>query len=285
MATVAASFTAVGSGSRLFVRHGESFTYSVSGTFVGTVVLERTRNGGLTFESTGISATAAASGTVFVETPDQAPAEYRFRCSAFTSGTIVTSLADVTTEMTNVLRDASGADVFGVTDGGVTFPGNVNVNGSVIRTSQKKLFVQGAKVGATSGWVVNAATNVGRMATCPASQTASTLVVPINGLKVGDTITGFHLIGQIESAGGTVTVNADLRKLTSAAADLVDASVGTMTQLSVTADTIMSSSNTTKGSLTEVIGADETFYILITVTTAASTDIDLQGVAIIVTES
>lgn len=285
MATVAASFTATGVGARILVRHGEQFTYDVSGTFVGTVVLERTRNGGVSWELTGISATGAASGTVLVETPDRAPAAYRFRCSAFTSGTIVTALVDVTTEIFRSFLDNTGTSVLDIVEGGASFPGNVTVTGSVIRTSQKKVFTNGAKVGATSGWVVGAATNVGRAATCPASQTASTLVIQITGLKVGDTITGFHLIGQIESAGETVTVDADLRKLTAAAADLTDASVGAITQLSVTADTIMSLTNTTKGSLTEVVGPDETFYILITATTGASTDIDLQGVAVIVTES
>ena len=41
MSTVAKSFTAVGLGPELLVRQGESFTYAVSGTFVGTVVLEQ----------------------------------------------------------------------------------------------------------------------------------------------------------------------------------------------------------------------------------------------------
>lgn len=150
---------------------------------------------------------------------------------------------------------------------------------------QKRTFNLGAKVGGTSGWVVGAATNVGRMATCPASQTASKLVIPLNGLKVGDTITSFHLIGQIESAGNIVTVDADLRKLTAAAADLSDASVDTITQLSVTADTIMSEVNTSKTLGTpEVVGADESFYLVITATTNASTDIDLMGAAVVVTE-
>lgn len=161
----------------------------------------------------------------------------------------------------------------------------LSATNTVVRPSQKRIYNTGAKVGATSGWVLGAATNVGRFATLPASQTGSTLVVYLNNLKVGDTITGFHLVGQIESAGNAVTVDANLRKLTAAAADLSDASVASITQLSVTADTIMSASNTAVGSLTEVVGADETFYVLITSTTLGSTDVDLQGVALIVTES
>jgi hypothetical protein len=154
------------------------------------------------------------------------------------------------------------------------------------RTAQKRIISGYSKVGGTAGWSVGGgAVNTGLTATLPASQTGSKLVIPIPGLKVGDTITSFHLIGQIESAGGTVTVDADLRKMTAAAADVSDASVGAITQLSVTADTIMSASNTAKGSLTEAVAADETFYVLLTATTGASTDIALQGVAITVTES
>lgn len=140
------------------------------------------------------------------------------------------------------------------------------------------------KAGATAGWVVNAADNLGLVATLPESQTASTLVLPIPGLKTGDIITGFFLSGQIESAGAAVTLDADLRKLTAQPADVVDTSVGAITQLSVTADTSVSAANTTKMGLNEMVAADETFYLLITGTTAALTDIALQGAGIIVSE-
>ena len=92
-----------------------------------------------------------------------------------------------------------------------------------------------------------------------------------------------HLVGQIESGGNAVTVDVSLRKMTAAAADVTDAAVASMTQLSVTADTIMSTSNTAITGQTEVVGADETFYLLITVTTGASTDIALQGAVVTVT--
>lgn len=153
------------------------------------------------------------------------------------------------------------------------------------RAAQKYVMKAGSKVGGTSGWVVAAADNV-HLITCPASQTGAKLIIPVSGLKVGWTITAFHLIGQIESAGNGVTVDVDLRKQTAAAADVADASLGTITQLSVTADAIMSASNTRKELATpEVIAADETFYAIVTATTGASTDIALQGMAIEVTET
>jgi hypothetical protein len=158
--------------------------------------------------------------------------------------------------------------------------------GSVIRASQKRIYSGYSKVGATAGWTVGGgAVNTGLTATMAAGQAAGTLVVPISGLKVGDTITSFHLIGQVESAGNNVTIDADLRKLTAAAADVADASVGAITQLVVAVDTILSATSTNKASLTEVVAADETFYVLLTATTTASTDIALQGVAVTVTEA
>jgi hypothetical protein len=137
------------------------------------------------------------------------------------------------------------------------------------------------KAGATAGWVVAGATNLAE-ATLPASQTGSTLVVPVRGLKVGDTVTAYKVSAQIQSVGGTVTLDADLRKLTNAAADPVDASVGAITQVSVTAQTAVAASKT---GLSDIVGADEWFYVLITATTAASTDIRYLGTTVTTTKA
>ncbi len=137
-----------------------------------------------------------------------------------------------------------------------------------------------AKLGTTAGWATRGANNIWHT-TCPASQSGSTLVIPVE-LRVGQTITAFKVVGQIESAGNTATLDADLRKVTTAADDLVDASVGAITQISVTADTAVA---TEKTSLSDTVAATETFYVLLTATTAAATDIDLQGVTVTVTEN
>ena len=160
---------------------------------------------------------------------------------------------------------------------------DVVLNGDLTRTAQTytQIAAGDAKVGATAGWVVAAAANTA-LVTCPASQTAATLVIPIKvPLKVGWTITGFSIIAQIESAGGAVTLDAALRKQTNVAGDVTDASVGAITQVSVTADTASTASKT---GLTEVVAVGETFYILVTATTAASTDIVLQGITLTVSE-
>lgn len=150
------------------------------------------------------------------------------------------------------------------------------------RTGQEYQLSSTPKAGATAGWAVNGATNLGELATLPQSQTGSTLVLRITGLKVGWTVTGYKVELQIESAGGTVTVDTDLRKQTNTAADPVDASIGTTTQVSVTADTKV---EVAKTGLAEVIAADKWLFILITATTGASTDIRLLGATVTVTES
>ncbi len=173
----------------------------------------------------------------------------------------------------------SGKDIVTLmsVDGGTT------VYGWSTGVSSESITQTHAKVGATSGWLIDGADDLGLLATLPAAETGtSTLIVPLNGLKVGQTITAFSLIGQIESAGETVIIDADLRKHTAAAGDVADASVATMTQISKTADYLI---NDTKSGLTEVIQIGETFFILITGTTGASaSDIAMQGVTVTVTE-
>jgi hypothetical protein len=116
-----------------------------------------------------------------------------------------------------------------------------------------------------------------------ASQSAGTLVIPLENLHIGDTITGYTVNAQVESAGGAVTIDAALRAVTNAAADPTDAAIGTgMTQVSVTADTAVSQ---TKTGHTEVVVVGNSYYILITATTAASTDIQLLHGQITVTTS
>lgn len=136
-----------------------------------------------------------------------------------------------------------------------------------------------AKVGATAGWVVGAADNLPYVATLAASQTGATLVIPIDGLTIGDVITGFRVVAQVESAGGTVTIDGDLRATTNVAAEPTDASIGTMTQVSVTADTAVSQA---KSSLGEIVTSGKTYYLKLTATTAAATDIILQACEVVV---
>jgi len=197
----------------------------------------------------------------------------------FLNGITADITGDITGDVTgavtgNVTGDVTG-DLTGDQSGGTVTPT------SLIRTSEYVQGIAGAKAGTTAGWTVRAGDNIS-LATCPASQTSATLVLPVTvDLRVGWTITGFKVIGQIESAGNTATLDADLRKHTSAAGDVADASVGAITQISATEDTAVA---TAKTGLSEVVAAGETFYVLLTATTAASTDVALQGITLTVSE-
>jgi hypothetical protein len=188
--------------------------------------------------------------------------------------------ADVPLEI-NLAASATG-NAISVKNSSGTAVFTVGPTGGVVRTGLQSIYsLAGAKVGATAGWTVNAAADL-TQATMAAGGTASTLVIPVGGLKVGDTITGFSVYGQIESAGNTVTLDAALRAQTNVAADPTDASIGSITQVSVTADTAMAAAKT---GLTETVSASKAYYILVTATTAASTDIRLLGYTLTVTSS
>lgn len=152
---------------------------------------------------------------------------------------------------------------------------------SLISTGRRFIVNHRPKVGATAGWAVNAANNLGLCATLPAGQTASTLVVPLDNLELGDRITGFYAVGQVESAGNTASLTINLRSLTAAAADVVDASVATTGAVSYTADTALGRIGALAVDGLNVLVEDGvSYYFLITGTTAASTDVALQGVMV-----
>lgn len=119
MATASKSFTATGAGTNLSVRKGETFTLTISGTWAGTVVLQRRAHGsqwenidGESYTANQAAKTLKAEGFPFDNT------EYRMFCTAYTSGTIVTTLADVA-DVVHTIKDAKDADKFRFKDGGV----------------------------------------------------------------------------------------------------------------------------------------------------------------------
>ncbi len=119
MSSVSKSFTAVGDGPQLLVRDGESFTPTVSGTFVGTVVLQQFDRGGWTPLATF---TAPGGATTILDAHGNPTAIIRFHCDAFTSGTIVTSLANVTTEVGRQVLAPDGSAVLQATEDGPVVP-------------------------------------------------------------------------------------------------------------------------------------------------------------------
>lgn len=136
------------------------------------------------------------------------------------------------------------------------------------------------KVGATAGWVINAANNTAIMATLPASRTANTMVLRLDHLGVGEVIEGFYPVGQVESGGNNASLTVELRKHTAAAADVLDATVVSTGSVTYAADTALTRITQAVDDLDIVVQDNESYYFLITGTTAASTDFALQGIMV-----
>lgn len=142
-----------------------------------------------------------------------------------------------------------------------------------------------AKVGATAGWTVGGgAVNTGKIATMAAGGTGSTLVIPIQGLKLGTIITALTLNGSIQSAGNAATLTWNLRKLTNAAAGAADASVIALAALvDVVANTKVDVANGSRSGIAYTVVADESLYLLVTSTTAAATTQEIVSIDLTVT--
>lgn len=148
-------------------------------------------------------------------------------------------------------------------------------------TIEERIYQDG-KVGGASGWAVRAAAN-SWMSTVAASQTGATLVIPLHGLKKGDRIVGYHLLGQIESGGNTASLNCKLVRGTPVAADsdFSDIPGTSMTQLSAAADKAIVRANTyTKFKVPVVVDSDHTYMAQLTATTGSGTDIQLLGLVL-----
>lgn len=157
----------------------------------------------------------------------------------------------------------------------------------VFKTTLTKFSAQAvAKVGTTAGWVVSAANNLGVIATIPAAQAASTLVLRITHMKDGDVISKFNLAGQLNIAAAS-TLDCQLRKMVPAAGSLTDSLVMAMTQISAAATPrVLDDSNSlTVLTTPETVNGNATYYLLITATTGAGCDFGLLGAVLHVFET
>jgi len=153
---------------------------------------------------------------------------------------------------------------------------------SKIKTTQRsKILVPArlAKLGATAGWTAPETGVDSSVVQCPASQTAATLVLPINGLAVGDTITGLCMKGGTAGAAAK-TLAWSLYKVTGASGTITPALIQALT--SDATGTAHAVSTETLLTTPYKIATNEQYYVLFTTTTAAGVTFDLTGVEVYV---
>lgn len=129
MTTISTSFTSATVGLPIHIRHGDEFTYDLSGTFAGTLKLEKTTSGGASWDVIS-SHTTTASGTVKNEDSGGADMLVRWECTAYTSGTAVAVVADATIVFQS-FTDPAGNTVATIDEAGVNVTGDVYVTGNV----------------------------------------------------------------------------------------------------------------------------------------------------------
>lgn len=124
MSTTSKSFTAIGSSDVFYLRQGESALFTVSGTFSASWALEKVLGNGVAVEKTLLTGTGTTSATVKAD-QDMI---LRVSCTAFTSGTMDTSIADVATDTVKEFLNRDGVQVLEVTDQGIETPNAIITN-------------------------------------------------------------------------------------------------------------------------------------------------------------
>jgi len=131
MTSITKAFTDVGNADAFSVNDKDNVTWSTAGTFVATCVLERTRD--LQSWEIVLTKTGEDSGTYIAEHKGGSSMLYRWRCTAFTSGTATCVLADAAVTV-QVVRDAAGNAVATYSESGLTLGGDIAVGGNATIT-------------------------------------------------------------------------------------------------------------------------------------------------------
>jgi hypothetical protein len=127
--TISASFTSTVSGALQILKPGEILNYVITGTWAATIILERRHKGGGAWEQ--ITSTTANVNAV-LENRTLIDQYYRWRCSAFTSGTAVTTLVDKASDPVDRFVDSYGNVILDITDSGVDVTGALTASDAIM---------------------------------------------------------------------------------------------------------------------------------------------------------
>lgn len=97
MASQTVAFTSATTGTAILIRRGNSVTYRLTGGATATLNVEKSESGGASW--TVIQTVTANTGPTTVKNEGNTDALYRWNCTAYTSGTATTTIADATEEV------------------------------------------------------------------------------------------------------------------------------------------------------------------------------------------
>lgn len=107
MTTQSTNFTSVAVGPTLFIRAGDEFSYSLTGTFSASMILEKSSSAGASWDVILVS-TQATSG-VFENKEGNAAIFVRWRCVQYASGTAVGVLNTIYENKSEVINNIGSA--------------------------------------------------------------------------------------------------------------------------------------------------------------------------------
>lgn len=99
MASQTSAFTAAGSGTPIHIKRGREVNYVLTGGATATLNFERSESGGAEWEI--IKTVTANTGPTVIKN-EGGDALYRWRCTAYTSGTATATVKDATEELVGV---------------------------------------------------------------------------------------------------------------------------------------------------------------------------------------
>lgn len=188
MTSVSTAHVATGAGLMLHVANKQSYTYTVTGTFSGTWVIEYTKDHTNFIEvATGTGTQVAV--TIVVDQIDNSAVFVRSNMTAYSSGTCTVVNADVADPVQGVaIVDAEGVTIFDAVDGGITMGGTLDVTGT-----------------ATVPDILGGDTSLGIVGAAPASATSAGGAIASAG-GIGGSTSGAG--GAVSQTGGAGTTNA-----------------------------------------------------------------------------
>lgn len=111
MASTSTAHGAVGAGTAILIRRGNSYTYTLTGTFSATVRIETSNNGGVSWDLVQSSTSAIAPTTVLNDSNKDFL--LRSNCTVYASGTATAVVKDATEEAIGTgTSSASGVTVY-----------------------------------------------------------------------------------------------------------------------------------------------------------------------------